>query len=1813
MINMYKKNIVLYSFYLTFILNLSLIFSYDCNDTSALNFNENSSSTDQCVYFDIPSYQETDEDIPFEVDLSSFASGYQSSNLLFTLDCSNIPDIESCLLIDNQLTIIFSDNYDSVSETMSLIVDYNGILVEDTFYISVNSINDAPIIISNNNTLQSSIDNLFEYVIEIEDVENDDIDFTLIWASVEVNLIPQASIAIINYTPLTLDGLSECDGSPCFIFTVEVSDGNLSDVETFTVEVLDNDIVLPVISILDFEDYNEDEEITVNFNISNVENFSFDDLSLWCIYSRNDRIENNSHTIVVESPENYKSTFQPWPNWNGEFEIRIIVDNQISFTTHTTSISLNPINDDPYITNYQNIHFNEGEHNEIDPFVHHITLNDSDQDVFVNENPFSFVDLNYTLSWVEDSNDGSGSNQVQNIDSDFIIDGSSNTVENRFFAYDNNWYGTEYFEVTINNVESGDISRDFPVTINNINDAPELTFIEDQVIDEDTSLVLTLFASDIEEDDLTYDAEVNGNADVSVTGDQLIVNPNNHYNGNLDLFITVGDGDKSVKDSFTLSIVEINDTPYTEDLTSILMEDDMNHLINIDGTIIDDLCNSEISSNSNNSIVCNCNELEQGACDIEDVNLTFKLLSNVSDGDLYLEADSDSELNTNDYLSNSTIYYNPNSNFFGLDEFTYEVCDQEPLCASGTVKLIINESNDTPIIDENTIGTTTNEDISKAINLSESVQDIEGDDLTFSITETPSNGLLYQDVDNSNIINLNAALDGSILYYKPNLHFNGDDSFSFSVTDGFSSIDAIYIITISPVNDSPVANEMDEVLIDEDISKEIMLTASDIELDILHFNIIDIPANGILTNNEGIVLDIDSNISIVPYDSEDSNDNLYMTTLTFQPHPDFIGNDSFSFIVSDMSDENSSSNIVTVDLRVQQVNDAPILNCPDDNCNLLLSEIVTIYEDCSSLETDNNELCNDADSIMIENMRSFYDDISNDICSEEHLWYDTDCNDSEDINDFDLGIAIDMTTAIDDIENNRGIWQYKEKDGDAFIDLSLSLLANCNFKLLDHEDQIRFIPYDNYHTTGDIQTLPSITFRAWDKTEYNDESCIISLENSTSFSLGTYTAQFNIISVNDSPVSDVIELGSAFKEYCSSEDNELCGDRIIEIPINFNDSFDSNGEIYNDNMFYYISSKTVSRNTQQSLFNNLEFSDDYYSISNLITPILNTEVLEYKEDGLLYLKLDLIEYVNGKAEVAIVAFDRENFSESLSTEQVFTIEIEQVNNKINQFQIINNISSYENYDSNIINNDNMIYPYNFTDEDDLYLTYPPYQYNNNPLTVDGINNDNFYSIREYMKNNPYEMDEIYFKWDRNLDSYLDYDIDQMLNDEPYDLYYRLEFLDQNNNVYVLKDSILENFTNLEHAYTKIKLSKGPYKKYINGEIYNPQSIPNALIDTTSLTLYNWRVTADNYSTNYEDIIPEYDFYTTSTEISNKEYAVNLNIPKLNYDFVLNDLYPNYYDLYLSPIPTNFTGINNYENITFNQNAETYVWNMLSNTDNNIASEETINIHEIDFGDNNLLNQNIFLAYDDLNSFGYYRFYIPVQNDVGNMNICRSDINYSRVIPNVYTQIESSSGNFNIEFMGESNFNLLLYEKKYNEITINENNFNILSDLFVIEVNNGEASEIKINYSIGDVVKSSNNISFAKYDNGNIYKIVSDVNNDILSADIEEFGSFVIISDNNTLDNEIPNETSILSCFPNPFNPSTTINYFLEQEADIKFKIFNISGQSIYNSSIISSKEGSNNFSWNALDDFGNQVPSGIYIVSMNLDDKVFSQKITFLK
>ena len=50
------------------------------------------------------------------------------------------------------------------------------------------------------------------------------------------------------------------------------------------------------------------------------------------------------------------------------------------------------------------------------------------------------------------------------------------------------------------------------MTVNAINDAPVLSSIDNQIIEEDGSLELAVLASDVDEDILYYGAEVDGNA-----------------------------------------------------------------------------------------------------------------------------------------------------------------------------------------------------------------------------------------------------------------------------------------------------------------------------------------------------------------------------------------------------------------------------------------------------------------------------------------------------------------------------------------------------------------------------------------------------------------------------------------------------------------------------------------------------------------------------------------------------------------------------------------------------------------------------------------------------------------------------------------------------------------------------------------------------------------------------------------------------------------------------------------------------------------------------------------------------------------------------------------------------------------------------------------------------------------------------------------------------------------------------------------------------------------------------------------------------
>ncbi|MDP8220735.1 MAG: carboxypeptidase regulatory-like domain-containing protein [Candidatus Stygibacter frigidus] len=97
------------------------------------------------------------------------------------------------------------------------------------------------------------------------------------------------------------------------------------------------------------------------------------------------------------------------------------------------------------------------------------------------------------------------------------------------------------------------------------------------------------------------------------------------------------------------------------------------------------------------------------------------------------------------------------------------------------------------------------------------------------------------------------------------------------------------------------------------------------------------------------------------------------------------------------------------------------------------------------------------------------------------------------------------------------------------------------------------------------------------------------------------------------------------------------------------------------------------------------------------------------------------------------------------------------------------------------------------------------------------------------------------------------------------------------------------------------------------------------------------------------------------------------------------------------------------------------------------------------------------------------------------------------------------------------------------------------------------------------------------------------------------------------DQDTPAMSSLVSCIPNPFNPSGTIYYTMSEDAEVNIAIYNIRGQKI--ATLVSGYQsaGEHNITWNGSDQSGNNVASGLYFVKMNTGKYQDMNKIILLK
>ncbi len=228
------------------------------------------------------------------------------------------------------------------------------------------------------------------------------------------------------------------------------------------------------------------------------------------------------------------------------------------------------------------------------------------------------------------------------------------------------------------------------------------------------------------------------------------------------------------------------------------------------------------------------------------------------------------------------LTYTPAKDFNGSDSFTFKANDNKLDSPLAVVTINITPVNDPPSI------------------IVPGTQDIkEGQALSFQLTATDVDAGQTFGFTATNLPNGATLTPAGLFNWTPGNKQAGTYNISFTVTDnGTPPLNNTKSVTINVTNPPPVATSQ-TITLDEDTPKATPLPVVDPDGDALTYTIINQPQHGALSGTA--------------------------PNLTYTPALNYNGPDSFTFKANDGV---ADSNVATISLVINPVNDAPILNVP---------------------------------------------------------------------------------------------------------------------------------------------------------------------------------------------------------------------------------------------------------------------------------------------------------------------------------------------------------------------------------------------------------------------------------------------------------------------------------------------------------------------------------------------------------------------------------------------------------------------------------------------------------------------------------------------------------------------------------------------------------------------------------------------------------------------------------------------------------------------------------------------------------------------
>ena len=311
----------------------------------------------------------------------------------------------------------------------------------------------------------------------------------------------------------------------------------------------------------------------------------------------------------------------------------------------------------------------------------------------------------------------------------------------------------ETFHLNLSNATNGasiSDSQGLGTILNNDFNINPVAVADSDTTTEDISVVVDVLGNDTDADldSLSVSSVTQGsNGSVTNNTNNVTYTPNANYHGTDNFTYTVSDGQGGTDTAtVTITIDSENDAPV----------------------------GNNDSDNTN-----------------EDTQVTVDVLGNDSD----VDGDSLSIVavtqGANGTVTNNgnNISYNPNTNYHGTDNFTYTVSDgQTPaLTDTATVTITVGSINDAPVAvgDNDTII----EETTTVFDVLANDSDIDLDSLSVSSVTQGANGSVTNNTTN--------------VSYTPALNFTGNDSFTYTVSDGELSDTATVNVTVINENDGP--------------------------------------------------------------------------------------------------------------------------------------------------------------------------------------------------------------------------------------------------------------------------------------------------------------------------------------------------------------------------------------------------------------------------------------------------------------------------------------------------------------------------------------------------------------------------------------------------------------------------------------------------------------------------------------------------------------------------------------------------------------------------------------------------------------------------------------------------------------------------------------------------------------------------------------------------------------------------------------------------------------------------------------------------